>query len=198
MPIGSPMVIMSRFVKKEYGEDYKTIFVGPCFAKKIEAKQSGDVDDAITFAELQQILDYYKENNIPYKEFSYDITTSGDADFDKFYNDYTKVFPLTGGVADTLHYRDVLTPDQVLVVDELKNLDAAIHYMETNPNIKFLDPLACAGGCIGGPGMMSKAPIPERAQKVKDYKDYCKKDKMGRKEGKFEYSHGLDFSNKII
>jgi len=25
--IGSPMVIMSRFIKKEYGPDFKTIFV---------------------------------------------------------------------------------------------------------------------------------------------------------------------------
>ena len=120
------MVIMSRFVKKEYWDDFKTIFVGPCLTKKIEAKESWDVDYAITFKELQQIFDYYKENNIPYKDFSFDVTESGDADFDKFYNDYTKVFPLTGAVADTLHYRDILWPDQVLVVNELKHMDAAI------------------------------------------------------------------------
>jgi iron only hydrogenase large subunit-like protein len=106
------------------------------------------VDYAITFIELQQIFDHYKENNIPYKDFNFDVTENGDADFDKFYNDYTKVFPLTGAVAETLHYKDILTPDQVLVVDELKNMDAAIAYMEKNPNIKFLDPLSCPGGCI--------------------------------------------------
>jgi iron only hydrogenase large subunit-like protein len=37
----------------------------------------------------------------------------------------------------------------VLIVDELKNMDAAIAYMEKNPNVKFLDPLSCPGGCIG-------------------------------------------------
>ncbi|MCX6823208.1 MAG: hypothetical protein NTX91_04440 [candidate division SR1 bacterium] len=194
--IGSPMVIMSRFIKKEYGPDLKTVFVGPCLTKKIEAKESGDVDAAITFKELQQIFDYYKENNIPFKDFSFDVTESGDADFDKFYNDYTKVFPLTGAVADTLHYRDVLSPDQVLVVDELKNMPAA--YMEKNPNIKFLDPLSCPGGCIGGPGVISTASTAEKIKKVKGYKEYCKKDKMGKKEGKFEYAEGLDFGNKII
>jgi iron only hydrogenase large subunit-like protein len=123
--------------------------VGPCLTKKIEAKESGDVDVAITFKELQQIFDYYRESNIPFKDFSFDITESGDADFDKFYNDYTKVYPLTGAVANTMHYKDILTPDQVLIVDELKNMPAAIEYMEKNPNIKFLDPLACPGGCIG-------------------------------------------------
>lgn len=196
--IGSPMVIMSRFVKKEYGDDFKTIFVGPCLTKKIEAKESWDVDYAITFKELQQIFDHYKENNVPMKEFHFDVTESGDADFDKFYNDYTKVFPLTGAVADTLHYRDVLWPDQVLIVDELKNMPAAIEYMEKNPNIKFLDPLACPGWCIGGPWVISQAPIKERAEKVKKYKVYCRKDKIGKKEGKFEYATWLDFKNKII
>jgi hypothetical protein len=126
------------------------------------------------------------------------VTESGDADFDKFYNDYTKVFPLTWAVAETLHYKDILTPDQVLVVDELKNMDAAIAYMEKNPNIKFLDPLSCPGGCIWWPWIISKAPTAERAEKVKKYKEYCKKDKMGKKEGKAKDMEGVDFDNKII
>ncbi len=196
--IGSPMVIMSRFVQKEYWPEFKTIFVGPCLTKKIEAKESWDVDYAITFKELQQLFDHYKENHIPFKDFSFDVTESGDADFDKVYNDYTKVFPLTGAVADTLHYHDILTPDQVLVVDELKNMPAAIAYMENNPNIKFIDPLSCPGGCIGGPWIISTAPTNERAKKVKQYKEYCKKDRIGKKEWKFEYATWLDFKNKII
>ena len=144
----------------------------------MEAKLSGDVDYAITFKELQQIFDHYKENDLPFKDFTFEVTESGDPDFDKFYNDYTKVFPLTGAVAETLHYKDILTVDQVLVVDELKNMDAAIAYMEANPHIKFVDPLACPGGCIGGPGIISTASPKEKVEKVKHYKDYCKKDKI--------------------
>lgn len=91
--VASPMVIMNRFVKKAYGPEYKTVFVGPCFAKKMEAKQYG-IDHAITFKELQDILDYYKGQNIEAKEFTYSVTEDGTPDFDKFYNDYTKVYPL--------------------------------------------------------------------------------------------------------
>jgi iron only hydrogenase large subunit-like protein len=61
--VSSPMVIMDRFVKKEYGPEYKTLFIGPCFAKKMEAKHYG-IDYAITFKELQDIFTYNKENNI--------------------------------------------------------------------------------------------------------------------------------------
>jgi len=91
--VASPMVVMNRFVKKEYGPDYKTIFIGPCLAKKMEAKQYG-IDYAITFKELQDIFTYNKENNIAPMEFTYSVTEDGTPDFDKFYNDYTKVYPL--------------------------------------------------------------------------------------------------------
>jgi iron only hydrogenase large subunit-like protein len=88
------MVIMDRFVKKSYGPQYKTLFVGPCLAKKMEAKEYG-VDYAITFKELQEILDYRKTNNLPDCEFTFTVTEDGIPDFDKFYNDYTKVYPLS-------------------------------------------------------------------------------------------------------
>jgi iron only hydrogenase large subunit-like protein len=91
--VASPMVIMDRFVKKAYGPDYKTLFIGPCFAKKMEAKTYG-IDYAITFKELNDIFAYTKENNIAPRAFTYSVTEDGTPDFDKFYNDYTKVYPL--------------------------------------------------------------------------------------------------------
>jgi len=54
---------------------------------------------------------------LPYKEFKFDVTESGDIDFDKFYNDYTKVYPLSGAVAQTMHAKDILKEDQILIVD---------------------------------------------------------------------------------
>ncbi len=42
-------------------------------------------------------------------------------------------------------------------------MPAAIEYMEKNPNVKFLDPLSCPGGCIGGGGQ----PVPTN-QKIRE------------------------------
>lgn len=114
--VSSPMVVMNRFVKKEYGEDYKTLFIGPCFAKKMEAKEYG-IDYAITFKELQDIFDYTKENNISPKEFTYSLTEDGIPDFDDVYNNYTKIYPLAGGVAESLHTNGIINRDEILVVD---------------------------------------------------------------------------------
>lgn len=193
--VSSPMVIMDRFVKKEYGPEYKTLFIGPCFAKKMEAKHYG-IDYAITFKELQDIFTYNKENNIIWKEIMYSVTEDGTPDFDKFYNDYTKVYPLAWWVADSLHIKGIVDASQILVVDWPKNLDAGFQEFKNNPNIRFLDILACEWWCIGGPGMMSKEPIEERKQKVLDYKHYCKKDKIWSKLGKFKYGEGLDLTRK--
>lgn len=189
--VASPMVIMDRFVKKSYWPEYKTLFIGPCFAKKMEAKEYG-IDYAITFKELQEILNYHTENNIPDCEFTFTVTEDGTPDFDKFYNDYTKVYPLAGGIADSLNYRGNLSKDQVYVVDGPANLVAGFEEFKNNENIKFLDILACEWWCIGGPWMMSKEPTEVRKQKVLEYKNYCKKDKIWSKLGKFEYSEGLD------
>jgi iron only hydrogenase large subunit-like protein len=104
------------------------------------------------------------------------------------------VYPLAWGVADSLHVKGILTRDQILVVDWPKNLDAGFQEFKSNENIKFLDILACEWWCIGGPGMMSKEPIEARKQKVLDYKQYCKKDKIWSKLGKFEYGEGLDIT----
>lgn len=191
--VGSPMVVMDRFVKKEYGPEYKTVFIGPCFAKKMEAKQYG-VDYAITFKELQEILDDHKENKILDCEFTFSVTEDGTPDFDKFYNDYTKVYPLAWGVADSLHLKGIVDKSQMLAVDGPANLDAGFQEFKNNPNIRLLDILACEWWCIGGPGMMSKEPTEVRKQKVLDYKQYCRKDKIWSKLGKFKHGEGLDIS----
>lgn len=195
LDVSSPMVVMDRFVKKEYGPEYKTVFLWPCFAKKMEAKENG-IDYAITFKEFQDILNHNKENNIAPKTFTYEVTEDGTPDFDKFYNDYTKVYPLAWGVADSLHMKGIIDRSQILVVDWPKNVDAGFQEFKNNMNIKFLDILDCDWWCIGGPGMMSKEPSEVRKQKVLDYKEYCKKDKIWSKLGKFEYRDGLDITRK--
>jgi hypothetical protein len=122
------------------------------------------------------------------------VTEDGTPDFDKFYNDYTKIYPLAWWVADSLHLKGFLTKDQILVVDGPTNLAAGFEKFKNNPNIRFLDILACEWWCIGGPWMISKEPIEDRKQKVLQYKNYCKKDKIWSKLGKFKDAEGLDMT----
>ena len=189
--IASPMVLMGRIAKDLYKDNFKTVFIGPCILKKQEAKEYEDsVNYAITFKELKQIIDYYKENKL-FKDIS-NIPKEDAIDFDKFYNDYTKIYPLAGGVAQTMHANKLLTKEQVLIVDGPANLDSAIKNMENNKNIKFIDALFCDGGCIGGPGIINTDSIETRKQKVIDYRNESRKHKIGSKLGEFKYERNIN------
>ena len=192
MPIASPMIVMSRFLKKEHGTQTKTLFIGPCLAKKIEAKTTGEVDEAITFQELQAVREYVQTQGIT-------TNPNNNSDFDDYYNNYTKIYPLTWGVAETLHAKDILQTNQVIVCDGIPATEKAIQEIENNPNIKFIDPLSCPGGCIGGPGVISKETTEEKTKKIRDYQEKMKqKNTHNAHIGQLSYAEWLDYTNTFI
>jgi two-component system, NtrC family, sensor kinase len=193
LDVASPMVVMARFVKREFGEDYKTIFVGPCFAKKAEAKENADcVDFAITFKELIEIYDYCEEKKI-LKNIEENKTTR---EFDKFYNDVTKIYPLGGGVASSMITKDILNLEQVIVCDGPKCIEKAMFDFSNNSKIRFLDILFCEGGCLGGPGIVCKDNLDIKKQRLFDYKDKSRYYEPNENYGKFVHAFGLDIKRK--
>jgi len=58
-PIASPMLAIGRMIKWQYNPQAKVVFIGPCVAKKAEAKDEkvdGVVDAVLTFAELKEMF----------------------------------------------------------------------------------------------------------------------------------------------
>ncbi len=58
-PIGSPMIASARVIKWQYNPQAKVVFIGPCIAKKAEAKDenvAGVIDAVLTFAELKEMF----------------------------------------------------------------------------------------------------------------------------------------------
>lgn len=193
MPIASPMIIMSRFLKKQYWENTKTLFVWPCLAKKIEAKVTGEVDEAITFKELIELIEYAKTKWITID------TKKEDSEFNNFHNNSTKIYPLDWAVAQTMNRKDILTDDQIIITDWIPQTNEAIKKMESDPNIKFLDLLSCPGWCIGWPWILSKENKETKAQKIRDYQQKVKeKEENSPKKGKIEYADWLDYKNTFI
>jgi len=169
--IASPMVLMSRIAKKTFGDNFNTVFIGPCLSKKQEANLSWDVDLVITFKELQNIFDNYEiilDGAILDMYYGY---------FDKFYNNYTKIYPLSWAVVETMHYKKILEKHQFLIVDGISELDLAIEKMERDPNIRFIDALSCIGGCIGWPWICSKEKTYKKNKKIQEYRESSYKEK---------------------
>lgn len=134
----SPMQAHCVHIKQQH-PDAKTVFIGPCVAKKDEADSYGDMVDAVlTFEELTRWLE---ETGIILEQAS-DQTEKSRARF----------FPTTGGILKTMANR---LPDYTyLAFDGVENCMAALRDIEAGQlEHCFIEMSACAGSCVGGPVM---------------------------------------------
>ena len=134
----SPMQAHCLDIKKRF-PNAKTVFIGPCVAKKDEAEHyAGIVDAVLTFEELTQWL---KSENIELEQ-----------EMDE--NDFSRArfFPTSGGVLKTMTDR---RPDfTYLALDGVENCIAALKEIVAGKVHKcFIEMNACVGGCVGGPIM---------------------------------------------
>lgn len=154
-PSVSPMIAAARIIKK-LNQDAKVVFIGPCIAKKAEAKEKdiiGDVDFVLTFQELDEIfktLDIKPErlDGVP----SIEYTSRGG-----------RLYARSGGVSiavsETIqelypskskHFKPIKSSG----IKECKELLEKALKGDVDAN--FLEGMGCVGGCVGGP----KAIIP--------------------------------------
>lgn len=127
-----------RDIKRRY-KDAKTVFVGPCVAKKDEAQYyEGYVDAVLTFDELTA---WMKAEGIdPAKEKDSDEHSRA------------RFFPTTGGILKTLENP---SPEYTyMAIDGTENCIAALKDIEDGKiHNCFIEMSACAGSCVGGPVM---------------------------------------------
>ena len=143
----SPMQAHCRDIKRRI-PNAKTVFIGPCVAKKDEAElYAGIVDAVMTFEELTEWLDA-EGISIEHEEDSNDESRA-------------RFFPTTGGILKTMvrARRDY----SYLALDGVENCIAALKDIENGKIHRcFIEMSACAGSCIGGPVMEkyhSRSPI---------------------------------------
>ncbi len=146
----SPMQAHCQDIKKRY-PDAKTVFIGPCVAKKDEAEHyEGFVDAVLTFEELSNWL---KEENIELKQ-----------EMDASDESRARFFPTTGGVLKTMEPN--ISGYTYLALDGIENCMQALKDIESgNIHKCFIEMSACVGSCIGGPVM-------EKYHKTETVRDY--------------------------
>ncbi len=134
----SPMQAHCADIKKRM-PNAKTVFIGPCVAKKDEAEYyEGLVDAVLTFEELTNWL---KADRIELEK-EVDNTPESRARF----------FPTTGGVLKTMAQN---APGYTYIaLDGVENCISALRDIESGRIHKcFIEMSACVGSCIGGPVM---------------------------------------------
>lgn len=143
----SPMQAHCSDLKRRY-PGAKTVFIGPCVAKKDEAQHyEGIVDAVLTYEELTEWLNH--EGVVLEKE-----TDSQEESRARF-------FPTTGGILKTMKLD---APGyNYMAIDGIENCISALKDIE-NGNIHhaFIEMSSCVGSCVGGPVMEKYHPSPVR------------------------------------
>ena len=143
----SPMQAHCQDLKKRH-PGAKTVFIGPCVAKKDEASHyDGIVDAVLTYEELTEWLG------------SGGITLEKEMDSQR--ESRARFFPTTGGVLKTMNLD---APGyQYMAIDGIENCISALKDIE-NGNIHhaFIEMSSCVGSCVGGPVMEKYHPSPVR------------------------------------
>ena len=163
VPIVSPMVATALAVKELYGEDVRCVFVGPCVAKKAEARDPGlphVIDEVLTLQEAHWLLG----------EQGVDAATAATAEWDEPRAGRARVFPLPGGLLESAGLdRGILDPD-VLVVsghDETVEVLDSLGAGDITGTL-LVEALMCKG-CYCGPGISSDEPGLLRKRRVGEY-----------------------------
>ena len=146
----SPMQAHCADIKRRM-PNAKTVFIGPCVAKKDEAEYyEGLVDAVLTFEELTNWL---KSERIELEK-EVDDTPESRARF----------FPTTGGILKTMAKN---APGYTYIaLDGVENCISALKDIESGKIHKcFIEMSACVGSCIGGPVM-------EKYHSTSPIKDY--------------------------
>ena len=146
----SPMQAHCMDIKKRFPKA-KTVFIGPCVAKKDEAEHyEGIVDAVLTFEELTE---WMKDENVELKK-----------ELDSNNESRARFFPTTGGVLKTMAQN--VPGYTYMALDGIENCVAALRDIESGKIHKcFIEMSACVGSCVGGP-VMEKY---HRSSPVQDY-----------------------------
>ncbi len=145
----SPMIAAGRVIKKLH-PDAVTVFVGPCMAKKREARER-DVADAVDYVlTFQEVKDLFEAADIRPEE----LQENGK----EHSSEAGRIYAKTGGVSEAVQrtVRQLRTESKLQVMAEqadgiaaCKELLAKLQTGETKAN--FFEGMGCPGGCVGGP-----------------------------------------------
>ena len=150
----SPMAELGKFIKST-DPNAKVIFIGPCTAKKAEAKRERvkeHVDAVLTFEELQAWIDS--------RDLDLKSLPEGVLDNASYYG---RIFARSGGLSDavaqSLKEQNIDFIANPVVCDGIEACRVALLKKQKNLlKENFIEGMACLGGCIGGAGCLTHGP----------------------------------------
>jgi signal transduction histidine kinase/iron only hydrogenase large subunit-like protein len=141
-PVASPMVTLSRVLRKKHGKNLKVVFIGPCIAKK---RESEEINSILTFRELRDIFAMKNITPESVKPAGFDAPLGGRG----------AIFPVTRGLVHTIELQECIFEESFIVAEGRSDFQEAIKEFDSgifrNQHLELL----CCEGCVMGVGMTS-------------------------------------------
>lgn len=151
----SPMIYTGEWVSNQWPGATR-VFIGPCVAKRFEARESTYVDNVMTYEELGSI----------FIAAGVDVVECDEQEPDKSASPVGRGFAVSGGVANAViasaascGVKAVSKPVNGInnkTVSLLRVLDKTIK------EPAFVEVMTCEGGCLNGPGVTSSPVIAKK------------------------------------
>ncbi len=145
----SPMIASGRMIKSMHPEAV-TVFIGPCIAKKSEAREAdlaGAVDFVLTFQEVQDIFDAMEIDPVSLEESESDHSSRAG-----------RIYARNGGVSEAVKRTvEHLNPQRTIQIrtqqaDGVVACKAMLNdLLAGKTTANFFEGMGCVGGCVGGP-----------------------------------------------
>ncbi|MEA1960735.1 MAG: [Fe-Fe] hydrogenase large subunit C-terminal domain-containing protein [Bacillota bacterium] len=167
-PSISPMIASGR-VMKALNPDIKVVFIGPCIAKKVEARDpelKGAIDFVLTYRELGDI---FAALDIQPEDLPEDVSP-------QYASRLGRMYGKVGGVSQSIYEAvkrlfpqkaELFSSRQANGAAECKALLQEI--LEKGVEETFIEGMGCIGGCVGGPRVL--LPVEDGTRHVEQYAD---------------------------
>ncbi|HWR24115.1 MAG TPA: [Fe-Fe] hydrogenase large subunit C-terminal domain-containing protein [Feifaniaceae bacterium] len=161
----SPMVACGRAIKALY-PDALTVFIGPCLAKKAEAREkdvSDSTDFVLTFHEIRDIFEFAGIDPADMEEDERDHSSRTG-----------RIYAGTGGVSEAVQSTlERISPNRRITLraaqaDGVPACKVMLNdVLSGKITANFIEGMGCVGGCVGGPKIL--IPREEGRKNVYEY-----------------------------
>ena len=154
----SPMIYTAQWCKQQYPGATR-VFIGPCVAKRVEARKFDEVDLVMTFEELGSL---FVAKDI-------DVIECEGCNPDQDASSAGRGFAVAGGVREAIKNAVIAKGSEIKdkAVEGLDKKELALLKVieKTSQPGTFIEVMTCQGGCMNGPGVISNPVVGQRLLK---------------------------------
>ncbi len=178
-PVDSPMVAHAKMLRKRRPEA-KIVFIGPCIAKKREARESGVVDGVLTFEDLAAM---FADRGIVLDEIArLPLKAGGSVNRAKYY-------PISRGVIKS--FENYIDGYEFVAVDGASKCKEVLENIESLSGM-FIEMNSCDSACVNGPCSLALKAGALKANA--DIRKYVNKDLAEHNAAQSEPTEDIDFT----